>query len=87
MSLEVRVDVHMCDVCLWRLGWMCIRVQVPWRSEAIDSLVLELQAGVSHQMWVLGTKLGSSAGALSVLKNEFSPQHLPFFIDSFLIGV
>ena len=49
---------------------MCIRVQVPWRSEAFDSLVLELQAGVSHQMWVLATKLGSSGRAKLLLITE-----------------
>ena len=60
--------------------------ECPERSEALDSLALELQTVVSSPLWVLGTEPGSPAGAVcapncgaispahsSALKTTFTP--------------
>lgn len=39
-------------------------------ARGIRSLVLQLQAVVSHRMWVLGSNLGSSPRVLSVVTAE-----------------
>jgi hypothetical protein len=52
-------------------------VQVPKRGQRriSDLLELELQAIVSCLMWVLGTELGSSAGAAGALSLSLSLSH------------
>lgn len=39
------------------------------RQHPSDALEVELKVIVSHLMWVLGTELGSSAGAVCILSN------------------
>lgn len=39
------------------------------QNKALDLLELELQASVSHLIWMLGTKLGSMPRVASVLKH------------------
>lgn len=43
---------------------MCVSV-CAGQKRASDPLKLEIQVSVSHLMWVLGTKHGSSASAVS----------------------
>lgn len=38
-------------------------------GKALDLLEMELQAVVSHPIWILGTELGLSAGAVHPLKH------------------
>jgi len=51
----------------------------PWRQRTSDTLELELQAGMSHPIWVLRTKPRSSAATASVLFSFFN-----FLLDIFL---
>lgn len=52
---------------------------MPWNPEKVSaSLVLELQAVVSHSMWVLGTKFWLSRRA-SILITESSLESIPVF--------
>jgi hypothetical protein len=56
-------NFHMC-VCVCRYEHVCAR-----RGCQIDSLELEVQAVVSHLMWVLGTALKYSVRPASVLNH------------------
>lgn len=53
---------------------MCAYVQVSAleckSQKSLDPLELDLHVVVSHLMWVLGTKLGSSARAVSALRDQ-----------------
>jgi hypothetical protein len=48
---------------------MCKYVQVPKEAEASGFLEMTLQAIVGHLIWMLGTKLGSSAREVGVLNH------------------
>lgn len=60
MILVICICVCLCVVCALRCR--CLE-----RSEVSDPLELELQVVVNHAVWVLGTKLGSFARAVSAL--------------------
>lgn len=52
-------------MCMFTCVWLCVGICVgegkcPKRTEASDPLELELQAVVSHSVWLLGTKPGCS---------------------------
>lgn len=51
----------------------------------LDSLELELYVVVSHLIWVLGTKLGSSGGETSALNISSAPLN-PLFTFCFKTG-
>lgn len=59
------VYVYVCNVCSGALGG---------QKHVSDLLEPKLQAVVSTRMWVLGTDLGSSARAGSILNPELSVQ-------------
>lgn len=57
---------------------MCVWMQRP--GDVLDPLKLELQVVVSHNIWVLGTELQSSAGS-ACLNFESSLQSWRVFSD------
>ena len=59
-------------VCVWMYVCVCVFVSASAHGvekKALDPLELELQTLVSSLMWVLGTKLWSSAKAFRTLKH------------------
>lgn len=69
---------------------MCVCVHVStgayggWKTVS-DPLKLDLLVVVSYLVWVLGTKLGPSAGAVSTLNHlAISQASLIFYLCSFL---